>query len=149
MNDIAAAEFSRVQQLVTEARFVSSALPGNEKYGLLYQADSLIEDNKELIKRLAKLKEVTLVDQARGLRLAVSGRDAWLDVSAETLSEHQTNLEQRLAGTHRDIQALEGRLSNESYVQKAPAKLVDDTRKQLAEKQALVTRLEQELEVLR
>jgi valyl-tRNA synthetase len=148
-DEIAAAEFGRVQALVAEARFVSTSLPGNEKYGLLYQTDSLIEDNKELIRRLAKLKDVTSVDQARGLRLAVSGRDAWLDVSAETLSEHQTNLELRLASTHQDIAALEGRLGNESYVQKAPARLVEETKKQLQEKQELVERLVHELEVLR
>ncbi len=148
-NDIAAAEFGRVQQLVTEARFVTTALPGNEKYGLLYQTDSLIEDNKELIRRLAKLKEVSVVDQPRGLRLAVSGRDAWLDVSADTLQEHQTNLEQRLSATHADVAALEGRLGNESYVKKAPAHLVEETKKQLLEKQELIERLKHELEVLR
>lgn len=148
-NDIAAAEFGRVQQLVTEARFVTTSLPGNEKYGLLYQTDSLIEDNKELIQRLAKLKEVTAVDQPRGLRLAVSGRDAWLDVSADTLEEHQSNLEQRLTTTYADITALEGRLGNESYIQKAPAHLVEETKKQLLEKQELVERLKHELEVLR
>src|SRR5690606_33842128 len=96
-DDIAAAEFGRVQDLVSEARFVTTALPGNEKYGLLYQTDSLIEDNRDLIKRLAKLKEVSYADQPRGLRLAVVGRDAWLDVSPETLAEHQSNLESRLA----------------------------------------------------
>lgn len=148
-DDIAAGQFERVQQLVSEARFVTTALPGNQRYGLLYQTDSLIEENKDLIKRLAKLSEVTEVDQARGLRLAVSGREAWLDVSAETLAEHQTNLEQRLATTHADIQALEGRLSNESYIQKAPAKLVEETRKQLEEKQTLAQRLLDELNVLR
>ncbi len=148
-NEIAAAEFGRVQQLVSEARFVTTALPGNERYALLYQDDSLIEDNKELIRRLAKLKEVTRVDQARGLRLAVSGRDAWLDVSEKTLDEHQENLEQRLAATHASIKALEGRLSNESYVNKAPARLVDETKNQLREQQELVGRLEHELEVLR
>lgn len=148
-DDIAATEFSRLQALVSEARFVTTALPGNEKYRLLYQNDSLIEDNQHLIKRLAKLKEVTAVDQARGLRLAVSGRDAWLDVSAETLAEHQTNLEQRLATTHHDIAALQARLNTTSYVEKAPAVLVEDTKKQLEEKQALATRLVEELEVLK
>lgn len=148
-NDIAAAEFGRVQALVTEARFVTTSLPGNERYGLLYQSDSLIEDNKDLIKRLAKLKEVSITDQARGLRLAVSGRDAWLDVSAETLYEHQTNLEQRLATTHKDIAALEARLNNKSYVEKAPAALVEETKKNLEEKQALVERLVHELEILK
>lgn len=148
-DDIAAAEFSRVQALVTETRFVTTALPGNEKYTLLYQTDSLIEDNKELIKRLAKLKDVSATDQARGLRLATSGRDAWLDVSTETLYEHQTNLEQRLAETHSDITALEGRLKNENYISKAPAALVEETRKQLQEKQALVERLVNELKILK
>jgi valyl-tRNA synthetase len=148
-DEIAATEFSRVQTLVSEARFVTTALPGNEKYTLLYQTDSLIEDNKELIKRLARLKDVVQTDQARGLRLAASGRDAWLDVSTETLYEHQTNLEQRLATTHNDIAALEGRLKNENYIAKAPAALVDETKKQLQEKQALVERLVEELKILK
>jgi len=148
-NQISAAEFGQVQKLVTEARFVITSLPGNEKYALLYLQDSLIEDNKDLIKRLAKLKDVISPDQPKGLRLAVSGRDAWLDVSEETLSEHQINLEQRLAATHHDIQALSGRLKNVNYLQKAPASLVEETKKQLEEKQAVVVQLEHELEVLK
>lgn len=148
-NDIAAAEFGQVQRLVSETRFVITSLPGNEKYSLLYHTDSLIEDNKELIKRLAKLKDVTLTENGKGLRLPNSGRDAWLDVSAETLSEHQTNLEARLAATHKDIQALEARLKNANYLSKAPAELVEESKKQLEEKQALATRLVQELEILR
>jgi valyl-tRNA synthetase len=148
-DEIAAGEFGRVQQLVNEARFVITSLPGNKKYSLLYQEDSLIEDNKDLIKRLAKLKDVTSPEQPKGLRLAVSGREAWLDVSADTLAEHQVNLEERLAANHADIQALEGRLSNASYVEKAPAKLVDETRQQLKEKKAVVIRLQAELTVLK
>ena len=147
-NDIAAAEFGRVQQLVTEARFVISSLPNTEKYGLVYEDDSLIEDNKSLIKRLAKLDRVVSVTQPKGLRLAVSGRAAWLDVSAKTLSEHQVNLEERLAANHADIQALEARLSNPNYVEKAPEKLVTETKLQLEDKKEVVLRLQQELEVL-
>ncbi|MBC7564743.1 valine--tRNA ligase [Candidatus Saccharibacteria bacterium] len=148
-SDISAAEFGRVQQLVTEARFVITSLPNNEKYGLLYQDDSLIEDNKSLIKRLAKLDRVVSAVQPKGLRLAVSGRDAWLDVSEKTLYDHQVNLEERLAANHGDIQALETRLSNPSYVEKAPEKLVEETKRQLEEKKAVVIRLQQELEVLK
>lgn len=148
-NEIAAAEFSRVQALVSEARFVTTSLPGNEKYTLLYQSDSLVEDNKELIRRLAKLATVQQTDQPAGLRLAVSGREAWLEVPAKTLADHQTNLEQRLTTTHNDIKALEGRLTNESYLQKAPARLVEESKNQLREKQELVIRLQQELDVIR
>ena len=147
-NEISSAEFGQVQQLVTEARFVATSLPGNAKYNLLYQQDSLIEDNAQLIARLAKLKEIHQSTETRGIRLALTGRDAWLDVSAETLAEHQTNLEVRLAGTHKELQVLTGRLSNEGYLAKAPAKLVEETKKQQTEKQALIERLQHELKVL-
>lgn len=147
-DEIAAAEFGRLQKLVVEARYVMAELPGNERYGLLYQNDTLIEENADLIRHLAKLKEVMPVDQARGLRLAASNREAWLDVSEETLYEHQTNLEVRLAETRQFVATLEGRLSNESYTSKAPAHLVEESRQQLTAKKTLIERLEAELQVL-
>lgn len=147
-NEIAAAEFGRLKRLVTEARYVMSELPGNERYGMLYMDDSLIADNVELITRLAKVKSIEHTDQARGLRLASSGRDAWLDLDADTLYEHQNNLEKRLADAHKEVGVLEGRLSNEGYVSRAPAELVDESRKLLASKKALVERLKAELTVI-
>lgn len=147
-DDIMAGEFDRLQKLVVEARFVTAELPGNDRYGLLYQNDSLIADNKELIKHLARLKAVSEVDQPRGLRLATSNREAWLDVSQETMYEHQSNLEVRLAETRQFINTLEARLSNDSYVAKAPAQLVEESRAQLESKKALVTRLQDELNIL-
>lgn len=148
-DEIAAGEFERLQKLVAEARYVMAELPGNEKYGLLYQHDSLIADNADLIKHLARVKEVREVNQAQGLRLATSNREAWLDVSKETLYEHQTNLEVRLAETREFIKNLETRLSNENYVQKAPPKLVEESRRELEAKQQLVKRLEDELSILK
>lgn len=147
-NDIRAAEFGRLKRLVTEARYVMSELPGNERYTMLYMDDALVEDNTSMIARLAKLKAIERVDQARGLRLASSGRDAWLDLDAETLYEHQTNLEKRLADARTEVETLEKRLSNENYVSKAPAALVEESRELLANKTALVERLESELQVL-
>jgi valyl-tRNA synthetase len=147
-NELMAAEFTRLQKLVIEARYVMAELPGTGKYGLLYQQDSLVEDNAELIRQLTRVKSVEHVDQPRGLRLANSGREAWLDVSEEVLYEHQTNLEVRLAETRQFVKTLEGRLANESYIAKAPAHLVEETREDLARKQALIERLQTELTVL-
>lgn len=147
-SDISAAQFGRLQKLIIEARYVASELPGNERYTMLYQNDALIADNLNLIQKLAKLKEIKAVDQPRGLRLAASGREAWLDISAETLYEHQTNLESRLAETHGVIETLEARLANETYISKAPAHLVEESRTQLEQKQALVERLKSQLDVL-
>lgn len=147
-SEISAAQFSRVQELVTEARFVTTALPGNDRYVLLFSEDSLVEENQGLIKRLAKLKDIQKAEQPKGLRLAASGREAWLDVPKKTLEEHQVNLETRLASTHADVEALETRLSNPTYVEKAPEKLVNETKQQLEDKKAVVVRLQHELEIL-
>ena len=147
-NELQAAEFGRLKRLVTEARYVTSELPGNERYTLLYMDDALVADNAELVRRLAGLAAVEHTDVARGLRLAASGRDAWLDVSDETLYEHQTNLEKRLVAARNDAAKLEARLANERYTSQAPAHLVEESRQQLANKQALIERLVKELQVI-
>ncbi|MEO7904824.1 MAG: valine--tRNA ligase [Candidatus Saccharimonadales bacterium] len=147
-DEIAAAAFERVQKLVVEARYVISELPGNKRYAMLYQNDTLIADNEQIIKHLAKLLDVTAVDQARGLRLAASNREAWLDIDEDTLYEHQHNLELRLVETRQFVKTLESRLSNEGYIAKAPAELVEESRRDLVAKQALIERLQVELNVL-
>ena len=147
-DDIAAAAFGRLKDLVSEARYVVSELPGNKRYGLLYMDDSLVADNIELVKKLARVTSVEHVDQARGLRLAASGRDVWLDIDDETLYEHQANLEKRLAEERQHIRTLETRLANDNYVAKAPSALVEESRKALREKQELITRLQNELQVV-
>ncbi|MBH1980695.1 valine--tRNA ligase, partial [Candidatus Saccharibacteria bacterium] len=147
-DDISAGEFTRVQALVSEARYVMSELPGNKRYPLLFQRDTLIEENAALIKQLSRVSDVASVEQARGLRLAASGREAWLDIDEDTLYEHQTNLEVRLAETRAKKKALEGRLANESYVAKAPAHLVEETKQELQATTTLIEQLATELNVL-
>jgi valyl-tRNA synthetase len=81
--------------------------------------------------------------------LAASGRDAWLDVTEETMYEHQTNLEVRLAETRAFVDTLKARLENENYIKKAPEHLVEESRKQLESKEKIIGRLEAELEILK
>lgn len=147
-SELSAAQFSRLKRLVVETRWVTSELPGNDKYTMLYMDDSLVADNTALITHLARLKRVDHVDQARGLRLAAAGRDAWLDITEELLYEHQHNLELRLATVRTEIATLEGRLANEGYIAKAPEALVEESREQLKAKRQVVERLQRELQVL-
>ncbi|MDR0956089.1 MAG: valine--tRNA ligase, partial [Candidatus Nomurabacteria bacterium] len=145
-NALAAAEFDRIKDLTEEIRYISAELGSQQT--LLFQNDSLINDNAPLIRHLTKLKEIKRVDQPRGLRLATSGREAWLDVGAEKLYEHQTRQEERLAKTRAEIDKLTGRLSSPGYVDRAPQNLVEQTRRDLADKTALADRLARELEIL-
>ncbi|HET6622611.1 MAG TPA: valine--tRNA ligase [Candidatus Saccharimonadales bacterium] len=142
-----AATFEGIRQLVSEIRYVASDLPGG-KQTLLFENDRLVGDNRELIGQLARLKQVKQTTQPQGIRLAVPNREAWLAVDEEVLYEHQTKLEVRLADTRQQIDKLKTRLANANYVAQAPAKIVDETRRQLADNQQLAERLQSELDVL-
>lgn len=147
-NHISASEFTRLQKFIKEVRYVMHELPGNEKYAILYGNDTLVAENTELIAHLTKATSLERVDQPRGLRLAASGREAWLDIDEKTLYEHQSNLEVRLATLRQEIKRLEGRLSNENYVKQAPPALVEETRKQIDDKRAQEERFMYELSII-
>ena len=145
---IAAEQFEQLKLLVAEGRWVIAELPGNKKYRLLYGNDSLIADNQDTIKHLMRLEAIEHTDQPHGLRLAAANREAWLDIDSETLYQHQENLEMRLAEARQKLAGLKKRLENPTYVEKAPAHLVEETREQLAEQEKIITRLVSELEVI-
>ena len=145
---IAAEQFEQLKLLVAEGRWVIAELPGNKKYRLLYGNDSLIADNQDTIKHLMRLEAIEHTDQPRGLRLAAANREAWLDIDSETLYQHQENLEMRLAEARQKLTGLKKRLENPTYVEKAPAHLVEETREQLDEQEKIITRLVSELEVI-
>jgi valyl-tRNA synthetase len=143
----AAQRFTSLQQIVTEARTVSTDL-AQGRQTLLYRQDDLIDVNKELILHLAHLKSVEQVSEARGLRLAIAHHEAWLDVDEQTLTERKGKLEERLADVKSQVAKLEARLTNKSYVDNAPVAVVQQTRDQLESAHTLVERLERELKVI-
>ena len=145
---IATEQFEQLKLLVAEGRWVIAELPGNKKYRLLYGNDNLIADNQDTIKHLMRLEAIEHTDQPHGLRLATANREAWLDIDSETLYQHQENLEMRLAEARQKLAGLKKRLENPTYVEKAPAHLVEETREQLAEQEKIITRLVSELEVI-
>ena len=147
-DEISAESFEKIRELVNEGRWVIAELPGNKRYSLLYANDSLIEQNQELIQHLLKLTGIEKIDQPRGLRLAAANREAWLDIDSETLYQHQSELEVRLADARKRQESLQARLANESYLAKAPAHLVDETREELSAQEKLIDRLVAELDVI-
>ena len=145
-SDVAAAEFDRIRELVTETRFVLAQLP-NGKYDMLYQNDTLISDHSELIKSLANLKSVQKVDHAKGLRIASTNREAWLNLSPEMIYDHQSRLEARLLETRKVAAKLKARLANKGYIDNAPKHLVNETQREITEKELLIKRLVAELTI--
>ncbi len=143
----AAARFDELKTIVIEARTVATDL-AQGKQALLYRQDELIDQSKDLVTHLARLKGIEQVSEARGLRLAIAHHEAWLDVDEQTLNERRGKLEERLIGATAQISKLEARLTNKSYVDNAPEAVVQQTRDQLESTRTLVERLQRELTVI-
>jgi len=92
-----------------------------------------------LAETIANLEAVTTdAPDGPALVLPFEGRELHLTghaASAEDAAAQRERLEKQIADLTRSIKALEGRLSNPGYVQKAPEKLVSETRAQLQSQQ--------------
>ena len=64
------------------------------------------------------------------------------------VTEYKDALTERILAVGRELDALNARMMNPNYVTKAPEHLVQETKEQIDEKQALIKRLKQELEFI-
>ena len=149
---ISAEEFENIRIIVSEVRTTLQSLPGTnnaKKYALLYGNDSLINDNQLLIKSLTKVPSInSLGSSPRGLRLALANHELYLDVPAEIIEQYKDSLTEKILAVGRELDALNARLMNPRYVDKAPAHLVKETRDGVKEKESLITRLKAQLELI-
>ena len=144
LDEAAEKTFTRVQELIYAIREVRSLQKVHDRRQIvLHVADDatmeLIESAQGVVESLAGLARVTCETTTdEGVTFLFGNvehhladlKDA-IDVSAERdrLTRQKADLEKKIAG-------LQGRLANKGYIEKAPAKLVEETKQQLAESQA-------------
>ena len=149
---ISASTFESLITVVSEVRATLQALPGTnnaKKYSLLYGNDSLVEDNLLFIRTLTKVPAVNSLDgQPRGLRLALANHELYLDVPEKAVTEYKDTLTDKILSVGRELDALNARMSNPNYVNKAPEHLVKETKDQIKEKESLISRLKTQLELI-
>ena len=137
---------------MSEVGTTLQALPGTnnaKKYELLYDNDSIVNDNQMLIKTLTKVPAINSLDGSpRGLRLALANHELYLDVPEKVVAEYKDALTEKIMAVGRELDALNMRMMNPNYVEKAPEHLVKETKDAIAEKEALIDRLKQQLEVI-
>ena len=143
-DELSAAKFDRIMELVGELRYLTKELGGGKRT-LYYFDDELIAENAEIIKFLARLDDVTTAGSAQGMRVASYSGELWISADPREIEKYHSELTIRLESTEIQITNLEERLNNKSYVDNAPADLVAESREELADKQALVERLSNEL----
>lgn len=130
-----AKQFEELQAIISEIRFIATTIKA-DRPTLTHENDKIIEQNADLIQRLARLGGVETTETGQGLRLSSSQRNIWLSLDEKQIAKFIDTLRQRVETTHKSIAALEGRLKNKSYVDNAPKHLVDETREQLSAAQA-------------
>ncbi|MBQ6461328.1 valine--tRNA ligase [Candidatus Saccharibacteria bacterium] len=149
---ISAENFENIRTIVSEIRSTLQALPGTnnaKKYGLMYDNDSLVADNALLVKILTRVPEINPLGGApRGLRIALANHELYLDVPEEVVKEYKDALMERILSVGRDLDALNARMMNPNYVERAPEHLVKETRDAIKEKEQLISRLKNQLELI-
>ena len=149
---ISAEQFENIRTIVSETRTTLQSLPGTNnanKYALLYDKDSLVEDNLLLIKALTRVPDINPLDgKPRGLRLALANHELYLDVPEQVVTDYKDALTEKILAVGRELDALNLRMSNPNYVAKAPEHLVKETQDQIKEKESLIARLKLELTLI-
>ncbi len=140
-----AKEFDELQAIIIEARAITKTL-GARNVSMYYSDVPFLAEHAPVITRMAKLKDVTEVDDGTGLFLTSTPHRCWLDIDPALASGHIKKLEEEKQAASVRIKQLEGRLSNKSYVTNAPKEIVAETRKGLQEASELLTRLSDEQE---
>ena len=148
---ISAENFEKLMGVVSTTRSTLQALSESHKgfsksdTVMLYGDDSLVDDNQVLVQKLTGVASVISCEgQPRGLRLPVANHEVYLDVDSGVVADYAQALENKILAVGRELDSLNMRMMNPNYVDKAPAELVNETRKLIAEKEELIERLKRE-----
>ncbi len=140
-----AKDFETAKNIIIECRTIMANL-GLRKPLLGYNDSSFMDEHKGLITALARLYGAEKGGKPTGLRLTSVPFEAWIVVNEETAKQYLGRLEDKQTAEALSVERLKGRLSNKSYVDGAPEKLVAETRAQLAESQARLQQITAELD---
>ncbi len=146
-----ASNFTQLIDIVTNIRSHYQAIPGANAYPVAFYDDEVMYANQLLIQHLTKAPAVPQIkpEQASGLHLAISGHNnIYLQIPEDIKAQYIDNLKDRIIKCEKEYDTLAKRLSNTSYVEKAPAELVAETRAQLADKEQLLIDMRAELKAL-
>lgn len=137
-------EFEELRKIVNEIRLVKSKLKLRQT-SLFYTNVPFLADNAAMICGLAGIVKVAEVADGKGLHLTTTSYTCWLDVDRETMERYASEQQKQLEQAEKQRDGYKARLDNESYVKKAPKALVDETKQQLADSEALIENIKAEI----
>jgi valyl-tRNA synthetase len=159
-DEAAERSFSQIQQVVSAIRTFRSEYridPKLQMRAILVTEDEDVavdlRSNAGVIRQLARLSDATIQTgprQEAGARLVAGQVDIFIplqgvvDVEAES-----SRLAKAKENAALEIGRLQGKLSNQGFLSKAPPEVVDEQRRRLEEQQSLVAKLDTQLSQLR
>ena len=151
-DEISAMNFERLIKVVTKIRATNNSLSllnNNKKFGLLFGEDVMAIENTLLLKFLSHVPYISSTNGTpRGLKLAIANHELYLDVTAEVVAKYKDELTEKILAVGRELDGLNSRMMNPSYVERAPAELVRETRNLIAEKEKLIEEMKMQLNVI-
>ncbi|HEU4914796.1 MAG TPA: valine--tRNA ligase [Candidatus Saccharimonadales bacterium] len=136
--------FEMVKQVITEVRSILKNL-GLRESALDYREAPALQANAEVLKRMGRLSRMDVVADSNGLRLTQSQIDAWLAIESDVAKKYTDKLEENRKQEAETIARLAARLSNKSYVDNAPEKVVAQTKQQLADAKTRMKAIQEEI----
>ncbi len=114
---------------------------------------SLLEEETEWVRRLGKVGRLEMgprVERPKGAAAAVAGEvEVFIPVDGLVdLSQERRRLEKQLGELERELEFLKGKLSNPSFLDRAPEEVVKKERDRLSELEARAGKLKSNLEAL-
>lgn len=147
-NAASAKNFEDIRRIVSEVRNIKSLLDlkGGE---LTYSDDAFAAAHEALIIKLARLNSISHDPEQKGLVLTSAPHDCCLAVDAQTARSFVESLTSKQVVLKNQITQLESRLNNKAYVEKAPQKLVDQTKEQLKTARQELTLIDEQMQTFR
>ena len=149
---------SKLQDIIVEVRTIRSEnhITPQKKISLVIKADDeplkeKILEHKKYIQSLASVKEIEVLIQFPSKKKMIKGVAGSLEVGIPVepglidFTVEKKRLEKELRKIKEDSEKLQRRLENESFIQRAPEKVIDETKQGLKELREKKAKLEQNL----
>jgi len=130
VNPTGVRQFNAIKEIVSEIRQLKTAV-GIKKGTLQIQDSTLVKNNRRLLCQLANLADISFVLRGKGIALSTLDGHGWLEVDEKTANQAKHRLFEQLVDTKAQIATLQTRLANKNYLNKAPQKLVAESKEQL------------------
>ncbi len=143
-SEVADNDFQTIINLTTEIRFVKATLGAETKLNL-ESNNPLINKQLDTLTSLSKLSTAKEGAGGSGLKLH-SADNVWINLSASEIKNFINSLKKQKQDQLATIRNLEARLQNKSYLEKAPAHLVVETKNDLATHKFNLEELDKQLD---